>query len=482
MYSLVEQEYAQLCYQTLPEGTLEDLAMRHPTACSMVNYRFKNRYKNVLPVEETRVKLESDSMRDRSDYINANFVEYKGKLGNRTNYRYICTQAPLPSTFCDFWWMVWQQKSPVICVLNRLQEAGKIKGDIYWPCQTGETKPYGDVHVTLDWVFPLPKFDIEIRRFKLESCTSKRKLFQICYEGWPDFGVPSSSVAIRELIHLVRYYRQWGVSKSLDGPCIVHCSAGIGRCGTFLGTIIAFETTFRQLNPSDASNEYIELSEEGPSGQPPSQPQQQTPPHGIHQYCSEVKQHPLQQGIKQRYTTKQKSLHHSHTHTSNKDHKRGCKLKLDNIVDQFEIFDIVLSLRQQRNRGTVQTVKQYEFIYQTLNDEIDTPLLISTAIQHVRDWQRTQQNAKFPITNLGKPTKSRKRTNSNNSNDFPPAKRSSCEGMDTNNVRLGEEIKRFSENGFVNEIGTDTKQENNSNFLSLVEDQFKENLCLDVCC
>jgi len=491
MYSLVEQEYAQLCYQTLPEGTLEDLAMRHPTACSMVNYRFKNRYKNVLPVEETRVKLESDSMRDRSDYINANFVEYKGKLGNRTNYRYICTQAPLPSTFCDFWWMVWQQKSPVICVLNRLQEAGKIKGDIYWPCQTGETKPYGDVHVTLDWVFPLPKFDIEIRRFKLESCTSKRKLFQICYEGWPDFGVPSSSVAIRELIHLVRFYRQWGVSKSLDGPCVVHCSAGIGRCGTFLGTIIAFETTFQLKNPSDLPNEDIELSEESSSGQPPSQqqthqqqipPQQQSPPHGTHQHCFEAKHHP-QQGVKQRYTLKQKSLHHS----ANKDHKRGYKPKLDNIVNQFEIFDIVLSLRQQRNRGTVQTVKQYEFIYQTLKDELDSPLLISSAIQHVHEWQRTLRNAKFQtITNLGKPpAKSRKRTNSNN--DLPPAKRSSCEGTETNHVRLGEELKRFSENGFVNDIGTETKQEsNNSNFLvhgSLVlEDQFKENLCLDVCC
>jgi len=325
-------------------------------------------------------------------------------------------------------------------VLNRLQESGKIKGDVYWPCLIGETKQFGDVLVTFDSNFVLPKFDIEIRRFNLENRerTSKRRIFQICYEGWPDFGVPSSSVAIRELIHLVRFFRQWGLSKHLDGPCVVHCSAGIGRSGTFLGIMIALETTFRHFNPKEFPKEDKIPSDEDLNH-----------PHLTPTYAKYSKS----------------GGHNSVKHKSRKtkDCNRGHNPKLDSIVDKFEIFDIVLSLRQQRNRGTVQTVNQYEFIYQTLQDEIDRPLLVSSAIQQVREWQCLRHAEKSPH-NSGKYTKrSLKRPNSTNPDYLPPSKRGSGEGMDSKTLPTE---------------GTQT----DPNFLVHLEDQFKENLCLDVCC
>ena len=57
-----------------------------------------------------------------------------------------------------------------------------------------------------------------------------RDILHFHYTTWPDFGVPQCPDSFLEYLHAVRD------SGSLDGdvgPAIVHCSAGIGRSGTF---------------------------------------------------------------------------------------------------------------------------------------------------------------------------------------------------------------------------------------------------------
>lgn len=63
----------------------------------------------------------------------------------------------------------------------------------------------------------------------LES-SKTREVVQFHYTTWPDFGIPSSPVAFLQFLKEVRE------SGALDpdvGPPIIHCSAGIGRSGTF---------------------------------------------------------------------------------------------------------------------------------------------------------------------------------------------------------------------------------------------------------
>lgn len=50
------------------------------------------------------------------------------------------------------------------------------------------------------------------------------------YTTWPDFGVPESPTAFLRFLADVR---ESGVLEKNLGPPIVHCSAGIGRSGTF---------------------------------------------------------------------------------------------------------------------------------------------------------------------------------------------------------------------------------------------------------
>ncbi|CAJ2629744.1 unnamed protein product [Trifolium pratense] len=47
------------------------------------------------------------------------------------------------------------------------------------------------------------------------------------YPKWPDHGVPNDTLAVREILK-----RLYHLPPNL-GPIVVHCSAGIGRTGTY---------------------------------------------------------------------------------------------------------------------------------------------------------------------------------------------------------------------------------------------------------
>ncbi|CAH2042873.1 unnamed protein product [Thlaspi arvense] len=52
-------------------------------------------------------------------------------------------------------------------------------------------------------------------------------VLHIQYPEWPDHGVPNDTIAVREILK-----RTYSPPPTL-GPIVVHCSAGIGRTGTY---------------------------------------------------------------------------------------------------------------------------------------------------------------------------------------------------------------------------------------------------------
>lgn len=232
----------------------------------------KNRYNSIWPYEHSRVKLQGVS-EGGCDYVNANHVQ-----ATWSNKRYIATQGPLPTTFNDFWSVVWQQDVRVIVMLTAEQEGGQVKAHNYWG-----SKQYG--HMQLNFlgehraslepskihrhrdrpglgqrrstnpqsgkppreVNSSPNSDqpyVIVRKFTLSHADRPfermREITQLQYSSWPDFGAPAHPAHLLGLIEqcdAVVRQTNGGNASGPDPPhgrpVLVHCSAGCGRTGTF---------------------------------------------------------------------------------------------------------------------------------------------------------------------------------------------------------------------------------------------------------
>jgi len=210
-------------------------------AARLSKNRSLNRYRDVLPYDESRVKLD----RGDSDYINANLVQCP-KIGRK----YILTQGPLPNTCADFWYMIWQENSLSIVMLNKVIEKNMIKCHPYWPMGEGEELVFGDFRVTNKG--ERMESSYIIRDLLLENLKTQesRELKHFHYIMWPDFGVPRKTSSFLEFLSDVV---DSGCFEDDQGPPIVHCSAGIGRSGTIC-LVDAVLTLARQNGKCDGLN------------------------------------------------------------------------------------------------------------------------------------------------------------------------------------------------------------------------------------
>ena len=196
--------------------------------------RPKNRFKNILPFDHTRVALDDcDSDVPGSTYINANYIS--GEIPG-SEFCYIATQGCLPTTIVDFWRMVWQEKSLVIVMITNEVERGRNKCAHYWP---GPEEPcvYGSLQITNLEETILPHY---ILRHVLvtnlsDSQKEERHVFQYHFKAWPDHGVPQDPGVVLGFMEDINAKVADMKNESLNpGPTVVHCSAGIGRTGTYI--------------------------------------------------------------------------------------------------------------------------------------------------------------------------------------------------------------------------------------------------------
>ncbi|CAF4853022.1 unnamed protein product [Pieris macdunnoughi] len=208
------------------------------TAADLPVNRPKNRFTNILPYDHSRYKLQPVDDEEGSDYINANYVP-----GDSSPREFIVTQGPLHCTRDDFWRMCWESGSRAIVMLTRCVEKGREKCDRYWPY---DTRPvyYGDIAVTALNESRYPDWTVT----ELGVCrgAEQRVLVHFHFTTWPDFGVPEPPTT------LARFVRAFRERCPPDGrPVVVHCSAGVGRSGTFITLDRALQQLARHADALD---------------------------------------------------------------------------------------------------------------------------------------------------------------------------------------------------------------------------------------
>ena len=184
---------------------------------------------------------------DELKYINASYI---GVIF-RANY-FITTQAPKDKTINDFWRMVYEEKAKVVVMLCNFEEGGKKKCANYLPSENNQNNQndqndqniQNEIKVNLIRKEVYEEFDI--RTLELELNNDKRTVTHIHYKKWPDKGVPdmNSFNTFEEIIKIVDQINKSKHDKEKENefhPIVVHCSAGVGRTGTFISMFCLYK-------------------------------------------------------------------------------------------------------------------------------------------------------------------------------------------------------------------------------------------------
>ncbi|XP_063195331.1 FERM and PDZ domain-containing protein 2 isoform X3 [Chroicocephalus ridibundus] len=181
--------------------------------------RDKNRYRDILPYDKTRVPLG-----EKNGYINASYIRME--VGEEEHF-YIITQGPLPSTTADFWQMVWESESDVIAMMTKEVELGQVKCHQYWPEPPHDSVDLANFHLRLDSYQILEYFIIRTIEMINKQTEEKRIISHLQFTTWPDHNTPKMA---EQLVKFICYMRK----AHSTGPIVAHCSTGIGRSGVLL--------------------------------------------------------------------------------------------------------------------------------------------------------------------------------------------------------------------------------------------------------
>ncbi|EGC40762.1 protein-tyrosine phosphatase [Histoplasma capsulatum var. duboisii H88] len=211
----------------------------------------RNRYINIQVWSHSRIHLKVPD--GECDFINASPISLShSKTGSPA--RYIAAQGPKTDYIEHFWNMVFHESEDfaVVIMLTQSYEQGKEKCAPYFPLSMENPifhfhhalsdpfidrkgKNQADKSVAgkvtlLEYTYD-QKCRSEIRKLELNLGSQTKIVWHYLFAGWSDYMKPEGKDR-DALIELAKVSAER--AGSLENPRIVHCSAGVGRTGTFI--------------------------------------------------------------------------------------------------------------------------------------------------------------------------------------------------------------------------------------------------------
>jgi len=213
-----------------------DTMVKNRLCEAAVQHSAENRYCNLFPFDEHRVKLTGLS----HDYINASWVSMPGL----TKHKFILTMGPLhPSskdnsdTCPQFWRMIQQERVSTIVMLCKLQY-GFTGCSQYFPTNVGDEMCHGKIRIKN--ISTESANGVDSRKLEVtDSSGDKHTVQHLNFTEWPNYGVVENLSQLLSFIKTVANMHQSGA------PMAVHCSGGVGRSGTF-STIFTFYNVIQE--------------------------------------------------------------------------------------------------------------------------------------------------------------------------------------------------------------------------------------------
>ena len=198
--------------------------------------KVKNRFKLIYPYDKSRVTLTAKINSINSDYINASMIP-----GYYTKECFIAAQGPKENTMQDFWQMIVENEIVNIVMVTNLVESGRRKCEAYFPLKIGEKVVIGPYEINLD------KEEVRngytIRKMSIDHMGKITQVKHFHFTAWPDHDVPT---LYDELLLFVSKVQEGHIKTK--APILVHCSAGVGRTGTFI-TLYNLLSAIQQNKP-----------------------------------------------------------------------------------------------------------------------------------------------------------------------------------------------------------------------------------------
>ena len=221
----IKDIYAELNWRELKRLINPKALVDHPEAV------LRNRRQDVLPYASNRIHLRGLPC----SYINASPVS----LGEADHEeKYIACQGPIDSTASHMWRMVWEQNISVIVMLTLPVENGTDKCHQYYPEDEGDVVDADEFKVTV--IEKAQSNTTDVRTLRISHGDEQKTLTHFLFKAWPGHGILLGS-GLASLFSIMELSRAKNASQKAR---IVHCSAGLGRTGTF----IALEHLMREMD------------------------------------------------------------------------------------------------------------------------------------------------------------------------------------------------------------------------------------------